>query len=110
MKSSHEMKTIKYKKLLSWLINSNAISATVAWIVFLMLSRGGTTLFEIAWTMALFYGGFAILTFIQYKHLSKRIDEGKNKESDFRLRWERRKLNEELSQENQSEESDNLES
>ena len=110
MKSSHEMKTIKYNKLLSRLIITNAISATVVWIIFLLYPPRGITLFKIAWSWALFYGGFAITTVLQYNNLSKRIDKGKYKESDFLFWWERIKMRKELPQEKQSEESDTPES
>jgi hypothetical protein len=88
------------------LIVSNAISATVAWIVFLLLCRGGTTLFELAWSMALFYGGFAILTVIQYKVLANKIEKGKLKESH----GERTEQAQDFAQEKQTEESDTHES
>lgn len=102
---------IKYKILLSRLIVFNVINATVALIVFLLLLPSGSiSLFEIAWSMALFYGGFAILTVLHYNHFSKRIDKGRMKESDFMIWWERIKQNKELSQEEHSEDSDMPES
>ena len=110
MKSSHEMKTIKYKKLLSWLIVLNAKSATVAWIVFLLLSSRGITLFKLAWTIALFYGGFAITTLLEYYYFSRKIEKGIYKESNFMSRRERIEHKKNLSREKQSEESDTPES
>lgn len=101
---------IKHKKLLTRLIVNNILAATVALILFLLYPPRGITLFKIAWSMALFYGTFAIVTVLQYKDLSNKIEKGKKNESDILFWWERKKQNKELPQEKDSEESDTHES
>ena len=100
---------IKHKKLLSRLIIPNATAATAVVIFNLFLLKSFS--FErVLFIIVLFFLAAAVVTIVEYLIFSKQIEAGKRKESDFMLRWERKKQRKELSQENQSEESDNLES
>ena len=96
---------IKHKELLSRLITTNTIGATVTLMIFLGSSRN-ITLFQIAWSMALFYGGFAILTVLMYNELSKRIEKEEKRNQTFISEEEIIQQKKELSQEEHSEESD----
>ena len=100
---------IKHKKLLSRLIIPSAAAATAV-VIFNLFLLKNFSFKSVLIIIVLIFLMAAVVTIVEYLIFSKQIEAGKRKESDFMLRWERKKQRKELSQENQSEESDNLES
>ena len=100
---------IKYKKVLSRLIIPNA-TAAAAVILFLLLQYRDLTLDRVLIILVLFILTFSILTIVEYLIISKQVEKGKKKESDFYFWWERKKQKTELPQEKDSEDSDTPES
>lgn len=100
---------IKHKKLLSRLIIPSAAAATAV-VIFNLFLLKNFSFKSVLIIIVLIFLMAAIVTIVEYLIFSKQIEKGERKESDFMLRWERRKLNKELSQDEHSEDSDTPES